>query len=238
MRNKLTAVISNYAPRGQEDLNRLVSQIENLVDKVLIVINDDSCTQSRVKNSGHLTITRANRGMNIGAWSEAIQYCDSDSNVIFLQDECRLVDERFIDVYTNKFSDAKIGMIGESLNPKWNLPWEKLRSSSLNYKLLIDNTTFCNRVDLYLSCFQTWGIHPGVNGTHLRSLVWAFSSQAIKAIKSFPLGLTKEECIASEIGVCKLVNQLGFEFIQSDEKPFTFFEHREWEKHGLHKKLH
>ncbi len=237
MRNKLTAVISNYAPRGRQDLNRLISQIENLVDKVLIVINDDSCTESRFQNDGHLTITRANLGMNIGAWSEAIQYCDSDSHVIFLQDECTLVDSDFVNAYTKKFADEKVGMIGESLNLKWNLPWEQIRESSLNYKLPFNNNTLCNRVDLYLSCFRAWGIRPGLNGLHLRSLVWAFSAKAIQAIKNFPCGLTKEECIAAEIGVCKLVNQLGFEFIQSSEKPFAFFEHSEWEKHGFHKKL-
>jgi hypothetical protein len=237
MRSKFTAVVSNYAPRGRKDLDRLLSQLEGLVDRILIVINDDSCTKLTLQNNDHLTIKRPNIGMNIGAWSEAIQFCDIDSNVIFLQDECTLIDSRFIESYTHTFAGGKVGMIGESLNLKWNLPWEKIRESSLNYQLPVNSITIGNRVDFYLSCFRAWGIQPGLNGLHLRSLVWAFSSNAIQSIKHFPFGSTKEECIAAEIAVSKLVNQLGFEFDQSSQKPFAFFEHSEWEKHGFHKKL-
>jgi hypothetical protein len=80
-----------------------------------------------------------------------------------------------------------------------------------------------------------WGINPGVTGRHLRSLVWGFSNESLSRLGGFPIGSTKEECIASEIAVSKKIEQLGLSVTQISDTPFTFFKHEEWRADGTSK---
>ncbi len=236
MSKKFTAVISNYAPRGDHYALRLAEEVHSLVDEVLIVINDDDCDVPSITEGSPIVIKRPNIGMNIGAWSAAISYCDPNSDVIFLQDECRVVNPNFVERYQRFFANKEVGMIGESLNLKWNRSWDVMAKSPLNY-WLTEEGRYEKRIDFYLRCLRSWNIDPGSGGLHLRALVWSFSSGALRKIQRFPLGRSKEECIAAEIAVSKLVNQLGFEFVQSDPNAFSFFRHEEWEPDGSRKKL-
>jgi hypothetical protein len=232
---KFTAVISNYRPRGFEDAFRLAREVGGLVDEVLIVSNDDTCKQLVISEVSPRVITRPNVGMNIGAWSAAIPYCDADSHIIFLQDECRVVNPGFVNRYRQLLSNDRIGMVGESLNLKWNRPWAQMENSPLNYAMKTDNG-FETRVSFYLRCFRSWAVEPGSNGLHLRALVWGFNCDLLRKIQEFPIGKCKEECIASEIAVSKLINQQGLDFVQSHSTPFFFFQHAEWEANGWQKR--
>jgi hypothetical protein len=236
MAKKFTAVISNYAPRGNHNALRLAEEVSGLVDEVFIVVNDDNCKALSIREGSQTVIRRPNIGMNIGAWSAAIAYCDSNSDVIFLQDECRVVNPNFVERYQRFFANKKVGMVGESLNLKWNRSWDAMAKSPLNY-WLTEEGRYEKRIDFYLRCLRSWNIDLGSGGLHLRALIWSFSSDALRKIQRFPQGRKKEECIAAEVAVSKLVNQLGFEFVQSDPTPFSFFRHEEWEPDGSHKKL-
>jgi len=235
--SRFTAVVSNYAPRGTENLRVLLDQLHPIVDQVIVVINDDSVSEvSTWKANGIQFIKRPNSGMNIGGWSESIDYCATDNFTLFLQDECRLVDDSFEKRYCEIFSNPDVGMVVESINPKWASSWEQIALSGLNYQIQLSNGQTISRVDFYRKCMQGWNIDPGVDGSHGRALTWAFRPDVLKKIKKFPIGKTKEECIASEISVSKLVQQIGYKFSQSEPQPFTFFEHNEWRKDGWSKK--
>jgi hypothetical protein len=128
-------------------------------------------------------------------------------------------------------------MLGESLNRKWNHPWETLTNSPLN--------NYCDdhfigsgcsrRVDTYLSAMQSWGVDPGETGAHLRSLVWAIRGDVLRQMGGFPIGNNKGECIAAEISVSRRVIQMGLEFDQIDRAPFFYFGHLEWRSDGSSK---
>ena len=237
MAEKFTSVFSNYAPRGELGLNILISQLIDIVDQIIVVINDDSCAAFRKEISNKIIrITRPNTGMNIGAWSAAIEYSKESDYTIFLQDECRLLRSDFIDNYKNLLSQPNIGMIGESVNPKWDCEWLEISNSRLNYLLNFSNGKSISRVSYYLECMKKWGINPGLRSTHLRSLVWAFNKNGLNTIDCFPIGLNKEQCIAAEIAVSRKLIQKGLEFMQSDSSSFTYFEHLEWQKNGFSKK--
>lgn len=237
MADKFTAIISNYAPRGNLGVSNLINQLIDVVDRIIIVINDDSCAFLRKEISNEIIrITRPNTGMNIGAWSEAIEYVSDSDYTIFLQDECRLLCADFIDNYKNLLSQPNIGMIGESVNPKWDCEWLEISNSRLNYLINFPNGKSISRVSYYLECMKKWNINPGIRSTHLRSLVWAFNKKGLDAIDHFPIGLNKEECIAAEIAVSRKLIQKGLEFRQSDSSSFTYFEHHEWQKDGFSKK--
>ena len=238
MADKFTAIISNCAPRGNLGVCHLINQLIDIVNQIIIVINDDSCSFLRKEISNEIIrIIRPNTGMNIGAWSEAIEYSSDSDYTFFLQDECRLLRSDFIDNYKNLLSQPNIGMIGESVNPKWDCEWSEISNSRLNYLLNFSNGKSISRVSYYLECMNKWYINPGIRSTYLRSLVWAFNKKGLDAINHFPIGLNKEECIAAEIAVSRKLIQKGLEFRQSDKSCFTYFDHLEWQKDGFSKKL-
>lgn len=230
------AVISNYAPRGLGRARLLSAQLKDVVDKVVIVINDDkNKTVDTWEQDRILYIRRPNTGMNIGAWSEAIPFVLENDISLFLQDECVLVDRQFVQKYKEIFLDQKIGMVGESINLKWCHPWSEIARSGLNYRISLWDGRTISRLEYYLLCMNQWGVAPSENGAHLRALIWAFSKSTLGRIKRFPIGTNKEQCIAAEISVSKIINQMGMEFCQASARPFAYFEHAEWRRDGTSK---
>jgi len=232
-----SAIISAYEPRGTERAFDLAKQLHEYVDQVVVVINSDNATESLCDHAEKWsTVYRPNRGMNLGAWSEGLGHCAEENHVICLQDECRLEDAGFVGAYKGLFERNGAAMVGESLNPKWAIPWSDLRGSGLDYALVDASGNQASRVDYYLACFKQWGIQPGNTGRHLRALVWGFSRELRQSLRSLPYGNNKEQCIAAEIGVSQFVeNNLVTAVCQSSEKPFKYFSHEEWRRDGLSK---
>ena len=127
-------------------------------------------------------------------------------------------------------------MTGESINYKWANKWEDIVSSDLNYIVgynALKKPIY--RVQYYLSLMKKWGIKPGLTGKHLRSLVWGLKKEVLEKISPFPIGKTKEECIASEIAISKKVEQLGLKVTQINKTPFKYISHLEWKLDGSSK---
>lgn len=232
--DKTVIVISHYAERDSVDLESLLAELKRFNINVFVVVNDDRVFEDSLFTAlGANFLIRPNKGMNIGGWSAAIKYCADFDHVIFLQDECKIISNDFIECYSEKLRNSSIGMVGESLNYKWALDWEKLSKSSLNYRINFSNQQSVNRVTYYLNCLKDWGVNPGATGLHLRALIWGFSSKVLtSAIKSFPEGNNKEQCIASEIAVTKLIEQMGLIACQSNPQPFKYVAHKEWASDG------
>jgi len=237
--NNSLLVISHYNLRPKDHLKKLIELTNDLPIDRLIVINDDSSKENILKReSDSLSfLIRPNIGMNIGGWNDAFFCLPNYAYYIFIQDECLILNKDFLMHYQELLSDRSVGMIGESLNPKWDTTWETLLNSPLNYsdKDHIINGVQIPRVCFYLELFKEWGISPGIKATHLRSLIWAFKNEILQRINGFPLGLNKGECIASEIGVSKKIQEIGLEIKQVGIEPFSFIYHSEWNKNGYSK---
>jgi hypothetical protein len=237
-RHKTLIVISHYNLRSKIILKELINSLVSDQYDIVVVVNNDDLYSIRydIFCPGVMSINRPNSGMNIGAWDCAFREFPNYEYYIFLQDECLIMNFLFIDVYKARLSDAKIGMIGESINFKWNMDWNLLSKSALNYYIGLNN--FGNkvaRVEYYLQMMKKWGVEPGVTGRHLRALIWALRGEVLFKINGFPIGSWKEECIAAEIAVSKSVEQLGLKVEQVDADPFKYIQHSEWRSDGYSK---
>jgi hypothetical protein len=238
MLNELLIVISFYSKRNRGNLLNLLTSLEGFEGEVLVVENIDSDAISSLTDIDAEVILNVNRGMNIGAWNRGFLERRDYDTYLFLQDECFLKKDGYVEAILSRFKkNPKLGMLGESLNRKWNHPWETLTNSPLN--------NYCDdhfigsgcsrRVDTYLSAMQSWGVDPGETGAHLRSLVWAIRGDVLRQMGGFPIGNNKGECIAAEISVSRRVIQMGLEFDQIDRAPFFYFGHLEWRSDGSSK---
>lgn len=234
---KALVVVSHYQGRPLEPLHRLMAQLKALPapPTLLLVINDDGCASESLTSQDQVQILRRpNTGMNIGAWHAAFHcYGTRYQNYLFMQDECEIMRPDFLEAYCLALSKGDVGMIGESLNPKWAYPWESMAQSPLNYPIGVDaQGAPVRRVSYYLHCMRQWGIDPGPHGRHLRALVWGLRSDVLTTLGGFPLGRHKEECIAAEIAVSKAVEQNGLRVTQLSPEPFAHIRHAEWHQDG------
>ncbi len=233
-------IISFYAPRPTDDLRRLMTDLGAYKDQGIIVINDDQLRGDPQfqRLAGWRTITVPNRGMNIGAWQQGFLACPNKDFYFFFQDECFIKQPGYIEACIKRFSDnPKLGMLGESLNLKWDHSWDSMRQSGMNW---VDSEHQINgkrvpRVEFYLDALKRMGIMPGDSGLHLRSLCWSFRGTALRSIGGFPVGDNKGECIAAEIGVSRHIQQCGYQFDQISNTPFSYVGHREWKADGSSK---
>lgn len=233
MQSDTLIVISHYAGRDIRHLSALVSRIQRVTKNILIIINDDQAIRdTEAVFMGFSVIVRPNFGMNIGAWNCAFEKFPIYKFYIFLQDECSLLRDDFLVAYENELARHDTGMTGESINYKWDKPWSEMLKSPLNYR--VSNNFY--RVEYYLYLMDKWEINPGLTGRHLRSLVWGFNNDSLRRLGGFPIGLSKEECIAAEIAVSRKIEQLGLRVTQISASPFSFFSHSEWRTDGLSKK--
>ena len=232
MQNNTLVVISHYASRGSRQLSELLSQISRVSKNILIVVNDDQVAQEVLGSFiGYPAIFRPNIGMNIGGWDAVFRNYSSYKYYVFLQDECSLIRDDFISAYEVELAQSGVGMTGESINNKWDRPWIEMLKSPLNY-FVSQNLT---RVEHYLYLMRKWNVDPGSTGRHLRSLVWGFNHDSLARLGGFPVGKTKEECIAAEISVSKKIEELGLRVTQISDIPFSFFRHQEWRSDGTSK---
>lgn len=175
-------------------------------------------------------IYRENTGMNIGAWDAGWRRSKDYMYFVFLQDECLVQQDGWLRALIRRVDAPGVGMVGESLNLKWDKSWpelERINKGAIMPDHLVDGRP-AERVAVYLHCMRQWGIDPGMSGRHLRSLVWAFRRDVLERIDGFPVGANYGECIAAEISVGRAVEALGLSVAQCSEKEFTFIWHREW----------
>lgn len=239
-KNFLIAV-SYYGSRNQENLINLLSNIKSYRKHTLVVINSDKINDDgtlETEASGWKMQIRKNTGMNIGAWNHAFQKNPNKDYYFFLQDECYIKKNGFIESCIRKFqANQNLAMLGESLNLKWNKSWKALQQSPMNW---VDSDHVIEgkpipRVLYYQETLKKLGIEAGNSGLHLRSLCWAFKGSVLRKMNGFPEGTTKGECIAIEIGVSRKVAQLGYDFAQLENQPFNYIGHREWRADGSSK---
>ncbi|MEM8499148.1 MAG: hypothetical protein AAF542_14080 [Pseudomonadota bacterium] len=173
---------------------------------------------------------RHNVGMNIGAWNHGWRSCIGYENVLFLQDDCYIAKDGWLQTINEKLSCAEIGLIGEAANTGWDIPWSELRVREANLGLpehTLDGKS-ANRVDVYLDFLSRNEILSGDTGYHMRSLVWASKTTTLKKIGGFPQGRNYGECVAAEIAVTKQIQELGLKVENVSGSDFSYIRHLEW----------
>lgn len=237
-KKSIEIIISYYYARPLDRLIALLVSLSEFRDQITVVVNGNLGDLTPLYAQGVRVILRENEGMNIGAWSRGFLERGDADLYIFLQDECFLKRRNFVQAIESIFrSNGSLGMVGESLNPRWAKPWELLNSEGVNvYEVEhLINGIPSRRVDTYLHFMHSWGIKPGASGAHLRSLVWALPGEVMRALGGFPIGRNRGECIAAEIAVSRKVIMMGYQISQISESPFTFFGHSEWRPDGFSK---
>ncbi len=228
-------LISHYNIRTKNNLNNLITQLKRYDCQIGVVINDDQCKKLLFENINNVFyIKRQNTGMNIGAWKEGAEFFDDFENYFFFQDECFVKDFDFLDKYLSFLSNKEYGIVGETINLKWARPWEDIKKSELNYLLKINDKKI-DRVTYYMDQITRWQIAIGENASHLRALSFALKKEVLDKINGFNIGLFKEQCIASEIAISKKIEQIGLKVAQSNQNPFSYIGHLEWDNSGTSK---
>ncbi len=174
--------------------------------------------------------TRANLGMNIGAWDAAWRRWQGRPAYVFLQDDCLVARAGWLQAALEALADPGVGLVGESMNTGWDRPWDVLREAQ-GRDVLPEHTLGgkpANRVDVYLDAMRRYGIDPGASGRHLRSLVWGLRGEVLEQLDGFAIGSDYGTCIAAEIGASRAVQALGLELAEIGAGAFHYIRHREW----------
>jgi len=229
-------IISFFKGRTDRHLSQLLNELSIFNIPIAVIVNDPAAKKLDLRSHNKIYfLIRPNTGMNIGAWDQGWRYFDGYDYYFFFQDECFIKSNDFLEKYIELLSIQNIGMVGENINPKWDLNWSDLLNLDIFNKKIIVNFKEENQVEYYLKKIVEWGINPGVSAKHLRSLSWGITSKTLIEINGFPVGLNKDECIASEISVSKKIEEKNLIIKQSDKNPFNYIGHKEWAPDGVSK---
>lgn len=235
---KNCVVISYYDQRDPRELVRLLRSMRKFKAgadyEILIVVNStgkEPLNQRSLPLRDRITIiSQPNHGYNIGAWEAGWRYTDADS-LLFLQQECSIRRAGWLQAFLEKSQDPSLGLLGESRNSAWAVPWQNLSTYERFYEMPeheIDGVAVGDRVKCYLHHLNAWGIDPGYTADHLQSLVLFARRKVLEAIDGFPVGKNYGEAIASEIGISRKVVAAGFRLEQVGPQAFTWIRHPQW----------
>lgn len=232
-------VISYFDQRPKEPLGRLLDSITRFDAGAeydcRIVVNStrrESISLSERHSAFESVISyRENTGMNIGAWDFGWRANPHYDYYLFLQDECLVVQDNWLRAFQEAADHPDVGMVGESMNLKWNQDWESIKRTWGTTWIAghyIDGSP-ADRVTVYQKFMHDRGIPFGETGRHLRSLVWFLRNDVLTRINGFPIGNNLGECIAAEIAVTKMIEARGLQVTQVAAQDFCYIQHCEWQ---------
>jgi len=223
--SKIAVIVNHWDGRGSVgDLHRLLLEAQPEVKEtgatLAVVVNSE--TGARIEMPA-LEIKvpvfyRENTGMNIGAWDHGWRSLPEHELFIFLQDECYIRKPGWLAEYVGLLRDPSVGMVGESLPPKYAIPWEQ------GFALPQRRRRYLN----WYARITKLGIDPGENGLHLQSVIWAARRDTLVKINGFHIGVDKSECLAIEVGVCRAVVAQGLRLVQVGKHSFEWVGHPQW----------
>jgi GT2 family glycosyltransferase len=197
---------------------------------VCVVVNQESGRPLNIPNLPFPVseLSRPNVGMNIGAWDHGWRKNPGYGFYIFLQDECVILRNEWLQAMVECLMDPSIGIVGECINHRWCKPWSELTRAGLSEPQDGTKSLTAQRAALCLQFMQTRNIPAGETGRHLRSLIWGFSGDVLGRLGGFPIGESYDECIAVEIAVNRQVEGLGLAVRQANRMPLYHVGHTQW----------
>ena len=213
-------VVSYYDSRSVDDLLRLLRQLHQQWSAgffdLRVVVNSDQMQKLELPPElAEISVeVRENIGFNIGAWHHGWRANPGYSYYIFLQDECEIVSNRWLDRYRMLLSKANAGLVGESL-----LHWASWASFGKKWP---EAGAECAAIA------ATHDIELGPNPTHLQTLVLGATADCLRATDGFLLAKGKVAAIATEILFSRHCIQRGFDVRQTAWRPFEYIGHPQW----------
>lgn len=229
--SKTLVVISYWDQRPVADLNGLIRSMERheagrSFDACIVVNQESGRALDAPKTTFPLSVlNRPNAGMNIGAWDWGWREMPLYDHYIFLQDECRILRDGWLDAYVRCLLEPEVGIVGESINQRWCRSWDELVAEppkNPRSNLVLERARICLRF------MRSLNIPAGLTARHLRSLIWGLSKSTLQKLSGFPIGANYEECIAAEVAVSRQVESLGLSIRQIHRLPFYYVSHVQW----------
>lgn len=216
-------IIAYWDGHPHQDLSRLLMQLDPEARRcgidICVVVNsmaEEPVPLPRVSSKVAL-LYRENSGMNIGAWEHGWRTLSGYDHYIFLQSECVVLQSGWPEAYAAALYDMSAGLIGETI--AWHQPWQEI----------LELPKFGARFAGYLRQLTAWGIAAGETAQHVQSLIWASRREVLDAIGGFPIGASRDTCIAAEIGVSRKVEAAGLRLRLVGSRRFQFISHPQWD---------
>lgn len=213
-------IVSYYDGRPSNDLIALLRSLTGPASQpgveIRVVVNSDLGrvpTLPADLNGTNIDV-RENTGFNIGAWDHGWRHNPGFGSYLFLQDECQVSLEGWLQRYRRLLSERTVGIVCESLM-FWK-SWAQFQSKWPEaYKE-------CVRLGVELN------IPLGSSPTHAQTLALGASAACLNATDGFLTAQGKVAAIATEIMFSRHCIDRGFRIVQSAWRPFEYFPHPQW----------
>ena len=221
-------IVSHYNAWPTDQLVKLLDQMRTIPAgypfSVRVVVNqaENKSLELPDRHADVAVFYRENTGYNIGAWEFGWRQEPRADYYLFLQEECLLVKPNWLGVFIQAVNRTQVGIVGEIIGFH-NTTWEDFKDTATRYHWDLSPND-C------LDFIAKQGIQAGEMADHLQSLVLCLRREVLETIGGFRLGITKEEAIASEIGISKSVQAIGLKIRQVKLRPFQYIHHPQWEE--------
>ncbi|WP_435018059.1 hypothetical protein TA3x_000003 [Tundrisphaera sp. TA3] len=229
-------IISHYNAWPATQLVSLLDQMREIPAghpfRARIVVNqaEDKPLELPERHRGIDVFYRENVGYNIGAWDHGWKQEPKADFYLFLQEECVILRPGWLRDFIRAASDPRVGLVGESLE-LWQQTWEQIdyyRDLAGNVPMTVFGRD-CSWSEANRMFLDKHGIRAGSGSDHLQSLILGMRGDVLEKIGGFPLGVTKDEAICSEVAISKAVQALGLRIRQVGLRRFTRIHHPQWE---------
>lgn len=229
-------IISYWTGHKPRVLFRLLDEIQChdalLPYSITIVCNGGDITPlqlpKKYSNRRITVLNRENSGFNIGAWEFGWRNSSDGDHILFLQDECQILQSGWLLAFLKKFqSSPDIGLVGENIN--WRRTWSEQRLNPVAAGCLNkDDGPKFNSVDFLHDHIVNLGIPPGESADHLQSLMLFSSRKILREIGGFPTSDNYAQAVGMEIAISKKVQAHGYAIAMVGHRPFSYIGHPQW----------
>lgn len=221
-RPETLVIVNYYDARPIDTLYELVDQLKKCKYRqyfdILIVVNsvDLESDQEKCLNTGVEFCIRENTGLNLGAWQHGWQEREGYRYYIFLQDDCKILKDKWYSRYITLLADRKNGYIGESYQR--HRTWERIRKQ------------WEDVYSDYVKLSEKLGIPLSYSPSHIQTVAMGCRHQVLKETGGFVIGASKSAAVAGEILTSVRAVHLGYRNRQTALSSFSFISHPQWQR--------
>jgi hypothetical protein len=221
----LTASMARYSPGAAYDL-------------FLSANGMDYSPPAKLARLFREIFVRENSGYNLGAWDHAWRRLPGYDRFLFLQDDCRVLQNKWLRDFIRCFDSTPLcGLVGENLPHWWDRPWTEL---SAPLSLTVKETDPDRRATLarfFRDRLADWGIPEGPTARHLTTVVQFTSRSILEEVDGYNLGRTYDEAIAAEVAFSRKIESRGYTLVQIGRRRHTRIAHAQWPRYGFFVRL-
>ena len=217
---KNLVIVSYYDARPIDTLIQLLDQIAShdagAPFDLIVSVNSVSNTTPTLpdRHSNIKTLVRENRGFNVGAWQHAWKSAPQYPYFLFLQDECTIERDGWLEAFVKTAQSANTGFVGECMNHCGS--WEACE------KLYPATYKAC------LKIAEDHQISLGETADHLQTLAVGACATTLEKTGGFVEADDKVGAMAGEILSSVRATSMGLQNRQVAWRPFEYVGHPQW----------